>query len=661
MTPPESLISLDMPEAASDRERRAFRRLGRLLTDLPPSVSSTGLDHASCIKSAQLGDLYAQPYLAAAALVVLDLVDQGWAVEIDKRNILLRPPAPSADRDQEKARIRRQEHVRRDEQLRQPSVRRFITHMEHSHEHRGELVSVFNLMRDGRELADSLLRGGDPSGAIRPYSQIVDDSRCELTGFGLHDIWRYFRHTWANAYSTVPGRSMPILIRDAATPHHAIIGLAAISSPVVQIAERDSWMGWETDQFLLSIAAEPTEKVANWIAGRIHKQIDEIYIADLVRDKVLPPRGKLNTDEATVSRLKADAARYREKHHRASNVRADRNYGDAWTERAESHLFRSKRSAALAEALEIAAYLGQYFERERERERDPLSALRKALDDRKAREQMRRLIRRARGERVGTVVADLTVCGAVPPYNTLAAGKLVGAMAVSPNVLLNYRTKYSRPSEIASSMAGRPIERESRLAFVGTTSLYGAGSSQYNRLFWPASVMGGQSDVKLGFFELGRSKSFGTSHFSDVTVSALIRVSQLDGTLVRVNGIFGEGVSPRLRKVRLGLATLGWPANDLLKHGRERIVYGVPLAANLRDFALGIDKEPEYLLDPDLPDSDDRVAAWWMERWALRRAEQPAVLEAMRSNTLVRPIRHGARVRLPQDEEMLPFHDEGTD
>ena len=32
---------------------------------------------------------------------------------------------------------------------------------------------------------------------------------------------------------------MPILIRDAATERHAIIGLAAISSPVVQIAERD--------------------------------------------------------------------------------------------------------------------------------------------------------------------------------------------------------------------------------------------------------------------------------------------------------------------------------------------------------------------------------------------------------------------------------------
>ena len=136
------------------------------------------------------------------------------------------------------------------------------------------------------------------------------------------------------------------------------------------------------------------------------------------------------------------------------------------------------------------------------------------------------------------------------------------------------------------------IEREARLSFIGTTSLYGSGSSQYNRLFWPRSVMGGSTDDKMGFYELGRSRSFGTSHFSDETVTALVRLAQMHGSSVRVNSIFGEGVSPRLRKVRLGLAALGWPPNELLKHGRERILYGVPLVENLLEFSLGIDARP---------------------------------------------------------------------
>ena len=116
---------------------------------------------------------------------------------------------------------------------------------------------------------------------------------------------------------------------------------------------------------------------------------------------------------------------------------------------------------------------------------------------------------------------------------------------------------------------------------------------------------------------------------------------------MRVNSIFGEGVSPRLRKVRLGLAALGWPANDLLQHGRERILYGVPLVTNLRDFSLGLDTDPDYVLDPEIDDADELTASWWIHRWALKRAKQPAVQASLRANTLVRPIRHGARVQLP--------------
>lgn len=650
-------IPLSLPGGSPRAERHGFLRLCQLLSTQTPR-NRAGLTHDEWAVAAELGDLYAQPTLAAAAHTVIDLVAQGWTIQFDRLGPLFSPPETHGSRDAEKERIRNQEHLRRDEQLRKPSVRRFVKGMESAHQHGDELVSVFNLMRDGRELASALT--ADPTGrsAIQPYVQVVDDSTCGLTGFRLHDIWRYFRHTWSNAYATVPGRSMPILVRDAATPHHAVIGLAAISSPVVQIAERDIWIGWETDVFIRELRANPTPRLARWIAKRIKIQQDEIYVADLLKDGVIQPTDLSKPTEDVVARLKADAERHRQRHHRSATIREVRNIDrDAWVVRAETDLFRSKRSAALAEALDIRMGLGAYL-----LPKPTVDGLRRALDDSRTRLQLRRLVRRARGERVGTVIADLTVCGAVAPYNTLAAGKLVGALAVSPTVLAAYRKKYTRPSEIASAIAGRAITREARLSLVATTSLYGTGSSQYNQLFWPADVLGGEPGDRMGFYELGRSRSFGTSHFTDESVEALLRLSALTHSTVRVNSLFGEGVSPRLRKVRLGLAALGWPTNELLQHGRERILYGVPLVNNLLDYSLGIDTMPQYLMDTSIEDGDARIAAWWLDRWALRRAGLEHVRDGMRGHCLTRPITHGARVPLPDiegDEASLPLAAEG--
>jgi hypothetical protein len=653
MTDELKYFPLSLPGVASRKERQAFRRLCQLMAaaDLDTRES---FDHQDWLFAAGLDALFDQPILAAAVHTTIDLIEQGWSVKVDRVGALFSPPPAHRDRAEEKARIQRQELLRRNEQLLQPSVRRFVEGMEQRRPWRSAMVSVFDLMRDGRELADSLEREQEISDVITPYVQIVDDSICELTGLKLHDIWRYFRHTWSNAYSTVPGRSMPLLVRDAATPHHAVIGLAAISSPVVQIAERDSWIGWDTEAFLDSLEAKPTAKLARWVARRVKEQPQELHVADLLRDGVIGPDDLELPNAEAIARLRADAERHRARHHRASRLREARAVGEnAWVARAETDLFRGKRAAALADALEIAQVLGPYLE-----PRPTASGLQLALADPQARRQLRRVVRRARGERVGTVIADLTVCGAVAPYNALAAGKLVGALSVSPTVVTAYREKYSRPSEIASAMAGRPIRREARLAFIGTTSLYGTGSSQYNRLNWPASVMGGAESDRMAFQVLGRSRSYGTSHLSSQSVAALLRLSSLQGSLTRVNSLFGEGVSPRMRKVRLGFGALGWPANDLLKHGRERILYGVALVSNLRDYALGIDVRPKYLLDTDAAGSDASVAAWWFQRWARNRSMQESVLKAIREHTLMRPVRHGARVPLPP-QDLFSSQDHG--
>jgi hypothetical protein len=114
-----------------------------------------------------------------------------------------------------------------------------------------------------------------------------------------------------------------------------------------------------------------------------------------------------------------------------------------------------------------------------------------------------------------------------------------------------------------------------------------------------------------------------------------------------VNSIFGEGVSPKLRKLRDGIDRLGWPSNDLLQHRRERIVYGVCLIANLRDYLLGIDPRPRYVFRDLGRDDGERIVDWWIERWLSRRARSDEILERVGRDTLTRPVRHRARVVIP--------------
>src|SRR5690606_13332196 len=134
---------------------------------------------------------------------------------------------------------------------------------------------------------------------------------------------------------------------------------------------------------------------------------------------------------------------------------------------------------------------------------------------------VKNILRKAKADRVGIAMADITVCGSVAPYNLILGGKLVSMLAASPEAVTAYRHKYlAQESEIASSMAGRPIIRRSELVFLGTTSLYGIGSSQYHRLRMPAERIGGKKGEQLAFRERGKSDAYGTSQFSSGTVRA---------------------------------------------------------------------------------------------------------------------------------------------
>ena len=662
------------PAVGSASSWRELVACARELSRLPPAEET---DEAVDRVRASFTDavrLSARPdgqRLLAAGLILIDLYMQGWQLRVRKDEISIRPQeAATEDLGAEKARIRKQELVKRNAQLREPAVQKFVRSMEAGRLFNGRFTSIFSLMRDGRELAEALRAARVHSNngwaealanVVDPYLQFVGspDATCTFTGLRLADIWRYFRHTWTNQYTSVPGRTMAFLVRDGAASSHPVIGIGAVSSPIMQIRERDMWIGWHPDAFLAEIKARPTEETAKWLIASNDSAIAEIYLEDLLEDRVLSLKEIGAPSKATVEKLLNEAAEQRRLHHRyvrSQDHKVARGLdasSEHWIKRARTHLFRSKRALGLATYLDARAVLQRSFG-----EGASASALTAMAETKAGADAVRKILRKAKADRVGISVADITVCGAVQPYNAILGGKLVAMLATSAEVVHEYRRRYaSAESEIASSMAGRPIVRNPTLVMLGTTSLYGVGSSQYNRISIPCDRVDGPRDQKINYQELGHSEAFGTSQYGEDTVEALVTLVEQSEDGQRVNSIFGEGVSPKLRKVRQGLDLLKLPTDLLLKHHRRRVVYGISLVSNLRRFLLGIDLEPQYFMKlENSKKATAAIASWWRERWLRKRIESDEVLASAAHNTLVRPIRHGARVTaLQEDERQLPF------
>ena len=666
-----AVLSPRLPEHSSARQ--AFRTHAELLSQLLNEYED-GESFDEALRQ-QLRVDSADDFTAAvrAALSILsDLARQRWSIRVNKMGDVevRRPSGDRLDPMREKVRIRAQELVKRDEQLRKPAARKFVRRMENSSFYKGNFVSIYSLIRDGRELADSLRaarrRTGDERlralrATIDPYLQFVDkDELCENTGYRLQDIWRYFRHTWTTQYTTTPGRSMAFMVRDRARERHPVIGIGSLGSSIVQIRERDAWIGWQPETFIDYARESPSSDVGKWLQSTVNLAIDEIYLDDFYEEGLVSSADIRDPTQEILQRLNSYGERQRELHHRFASAselkrsmrRDETEHAEShWQSRARSHLYRSKRALSLADMLRSRMVLESHLSSAPTR--DEFKSL---LDSADGMRTVKKILRKAKADRVGIAMADITVCGSIAPYNAVLGGKLVSMLAVSPEVVSAYGDKYvAQESEIASSMAGRPIVRPSKLVFFGTTSLYGVGSSQYNRLRMPAERIGGRRGEQVEFLEIGKSVAFGTSHLSSETVSALVSLVQQSSNGIRVNSIFGEGVSPKLRKVRDGLTALGLPADALLQHGRQRIVYGVPVVRNLREFLLGMAGEPDYLFDMDEPErSTAEIGKWWTERWLQKRIESEEVIARVEGNTLVRPIRHGARVVLPRIDDDQP-------
>ena len=64
---------------------------------------------------------------------------------------------------------------------------------------------------------------------------------------------------------------------------------------------------------------------------------------------------------------------------------------------------------------------------------------------------------------------------------------------------------------------------------------------------------------------------------------------------------------------------------------------------------IGLVKRPKYIVPQDHPEEvTQKIGDWWIKRWLANRVLNEQVLADVEKHTLIYPIEHGARVKLPE-------------
>ena len=569
------------------------------------------------------------PKVQAVAKVLADLIDQQWNFEISENGLWLK----RATLDEKV--IREQLLARRNASLAVPSVSRFLDECE-SPSKLSAKKSIRLLIHDGSNLASQIQNVVDENieleKVIRPIIQpVISGEKDKFTGQYLTDIWRYCRLTWSLEYHSIPGRQMPYLIRNGAQPGQPIMGIGSLASPVLQHALRDNWIGWSYDAIATSVATGrlKVEDLIAQIDDALEFALSNLYLEDLeVNSEILqnPTFQDIYTLETIASdaqntRLKIlkseEAEKYRKK------VTPSKMTDAEILSHSQSPLFRAKRAARLAKILETRRQLQK------------IHALPSKFQQNKAlmtSKEGRSAIGFTIGEirTIGTSsrVADLNVCGAIPPYNHLLGGKLVALSVFSDEIQKAYRDRYrSAESEIATFMAGRRIFRPTNLEVITTTSLYGEALSQYHGIRLKTSRHR-ELVHDCEWKRLGLTDGEGTFQFSDDTNEALKHFQEDKIGYRQVNNVFGEGTSPKMRNLRTALGSLGYDADELMKHNQKRLFLAAELGTDSR----------QRLKNTKLKNATKRskfrqICKAWMDHWVRKRITNPDIADRIRSES----------------------------
>ena len=589
------------------------------------------------------------------------IVEQGYGFALENRRERV-GGRPTAEIVASKETLRSELQPVVEEQKRHPAVLEFIARMEA--DDRSGRRSVRLLMADGAELAARLAPARDLEGeervaalgeAIKPYLQEADRSVDPTTGRRLREIWRYFRYSWSIPQVPTPGRQLLYLVRDGAHPAYPVIGIAALNNCPLEMGEpRERYIGWHLAVIAERLGAAAgkgkaaLEEEVRWLERQLETSLSEIDWTNLVAaEEVESP------DNAVVRRLALRSQEFSKLREtllkEVASSTEDAFEAGLWDDEdappvdddilrleakasvdARMHIARrqlvaKKRALALSRLLSARLVIARH----REELTDPELAS-AALGKDSVRSAVNIVVEALKGRRAGANLLEITTCGAIAPYNRILGGKLVALLILSPRIGADYRRRYASPSIISSQMKNRPVIRDSALVYLGTTSLYVHGSSQYNRLRLPAGTIAPEQE-SICYNAIGQTSGFGTIQFSAETSKAIDAYLAFEHDFREVNSVFGEGTSPKLRKLKMGLRRLGFDPDKLIQHRHHRLIYGAPLFPKARDWLQErVTELPGYVAAPDgYEDATERIAAFWRRRWLASRLRHRPTMAAL--------------------------------
>jgi hypothetical protein len=325
-------IQHDLEGVASERFRALAGQLRRLQQQqaIPERIDSLCRDEIRWIGSAQGLNGCREKYEACVRLIT-DLAKLRWRVVQDGFDIELATPnkrkvLPS-EINSYKDTIRTELASQLHHQFNNKTVRDFIQRMEKPTP-LTKKRSVLDLVADGRELRERLLAASEANGAdrinvcstaVRPYLQLVENNvKDDVTGHFLSEIWRYFRFTWTIPATNVPGRNLFYLIRDAAHPNHAVMGITALSNAPLALRDRDNNLGWtatSTQTKASEICSLPEAEAKTALTSLINDLEDNLQLGldSISFDQLLTPEEANQPTEEVIERLKRRAAEFSSK------------------------------------------------------------------------------------------------------------------------------------------------------------------------------------------------------------------------------------------------------------------------------------------------------------------------------------------------------------